>query len=63
MTVNELINEKRAVSAAMALRALPLLRQQPRVLAQRLKASSTSDEAERLHKAELNQIKLRATAA
>ena len=55
-TVNELINEKRAVSAAMALRLSRYFGNSPEFW---LNAQSELDlwEAERLHKAELNQIK------
>ena len=60
-TVNELINEKRALSAAMALRLSRYFGNSPEFW---LNAQRERDlwEAERLHKAELNQIKP-ATAA
>jgi addiction module HigA family antidote len=60
-TVNELINEKRALSAAMALRLSRLFGNSPEFW---LNAQRELDlwEAERLHKAELKQIKP-ATAA
>jgi addiction module HigA family antidote len=55
-TVNELINEKRAVSAAMALRLSRFFGNSPEFW---LNAQRELDlwEAERLHKAELNQIR------
>ena len=55
-TVNELINEKRALSAAMALRLSRFFGNSPEFW---LNAQRELDlwEAERLHKAELNQIK------
>ncbi|MGB3053188.1 MAG: HigA family addiction module antitoxin [Polyangiales bacterium] len=60
-TVNELLNEKRALSAAMALRLSRYFGNSPEFW---LNAQRELDlwEAERLHKAELNQIKP-ATAA
>ncbi len=60
-TVNELINEKRALSAAMTLRLSRYFRNSPEFW---LNAQRELDlwEAERLHKAELKQIKP-ATAA
>ena len=60
-TVNELISEKRALSAAMALRLSRFFGNSPEFW---LNAQRELDlwEAERLHKAELNQIKP-ATAA
>ena len=55
-TVNELINEKRALSAAMALRLSRFFGNSPEFW---LNAQRELDlwEAERLHKAELKQIK------
>jgi addiction module HigA family antidote len=60
-TVNELINEKRALSASMALRLSRFFGNSPEFW---LNAQRELDlwEAERLHKAELNQIKPLPTA-
>ena len=60
-TVNELINEQRALSAAMALRLSRYFGNSPEFW-QNAQRELDLWEAERLHKAELNQIKP-ATAA